>query len=286
MDTDKLSSTDIQIKLKFQGFAKHNQGKPVPTGKPVIGILAGTGTNIILILMIFRSTETKPVQKETDQLCIIDETLCIKDELHKIRNALIKVNRTVHSIENQVISSIRTTSTFSSLIDYVIRHITDQNQMPRSVWSHRFAQKNNIAKEFLIEITSDMHDTMLLFYNTIEALITHGQSLTGIDGFQWIDPDSGPRRTFGEYLDKCFRDIHNDLRRDVICQIRNILSSYSTQWSSNNPNEKQIHFPQYQLSRASPSIQYRAKSVVLVRLLKETISKLERVIRSIENKFG
>ncbi|CAF1500349.1 unnamed protein product [Didymodactylos carnosus] len=134
--------------------------------------------------------------------------------------------------------------------------------MPSLVWPHRFARQNNIGK-----MTSDMHDTLLLFYNTIDILIEEGQ-------------------TFEGDLDKPFRDIQSGLRDDVICPIRIILYSYSTQWSLNNRDEKQIHFQINQLSREAPSIQYRVKSVVLARLLKEWISNLASVIRSIEKKFA
>ncbi|CAF1190409.1 unnamed protein product [Didymodactylos carnosus] len=213
---------------------------------------------IILILIIIHSTETAPVLDKPDQLCFIVETLCIKCELHRIHKALTKVNGTAHSIENHVFRNIITTGRFSSLIDSVIDHI----QMPSLVWPHRFARQNNIGK-----MTSDMHDTLLLFYNTIEILIEEGQ-------------------TFEGDLDKPFRDIQSGLRDDVICTIRIILYSYSTQWSLNNRDEKQIHFQINQLSREAPSIQYRVKSVVLARLLKEWISNLASVIRSIEKKFA
>ncbi|CAF1475163.1 unnamed protein product, partial [Didymodactylos carnosus] len=126
-------------------------------------------SSIFLILTIIQSIEGTSVWKKlviSDELCDIVETLCVRNELQKIRDALIKVNRIAQVIENHEFKHTSITGTLSMLIDNETHYLNHNGQIPKSHWENNFLLLNNIDRT-----TNNIHDTALLFYNTVEVLI-------------------------------------------------------------------------------------------------------------------
>ncbi|CAF1619420.1 unnamed protein product [Didymodactylos carnosus] len=212
-------------------------------------------------------SDTTPILKQvanSDNLCDIIDILCVKNEFNKIQNISMEINQIARTIENYVFNHTRTSGTLSRLINAEEFYLIEQNQIPKAKWHANFFKLNNIKKDFLIHMSTDVHNTMLLFYNTIDTLLKFDD-------------------TTGYYpVNKLFQEIQKHLKNDIICKIRNILHAYSADWTPNK--HKEIYFFQNPLDR-SPSTRHSVKSVLLSRLLKEWSNKLSSVITNIHNKF-
>ncbi|CAF1184719.1 unnamed protein product [Didymodactylos carnosus] len=210
-------------------------------------------------------TNGKPVLKQSEssnQLCDIIAVYCVKSELNKIRDIMLNINQTAMAIENYIFDHTMTRGTLSRLVFNEERYLIEYNQSPKAKWHANFLQLPNIDKEFLIYIINDIHNAMLIFYNSIGSLLETDEM-------------------FGFQIDEWFKQIHKNLRSNVICKIRNILYTYDAEWSQNTNDQITFRNEFY----PSPSQRHNIKSVVLSRLLREWSNKLTSVINIIDQKL-
>ena len=89
---------------------------------------------------------------------------------------------------------------------------------------------------------------------------------------------------FGFKVDLLFRKIQDNLRYEILCRYRNILNVYSHKWPLIN-EVQQIKFSETKY-RSSPSLIHNVRSIVIVRLLREWMSRLHLVMTNFEYKYN
>jgi hypothetical protein len=82
--------------------------------------------------------------------------------------------------------------------------------------------------------------------------------------------------------EKSFKNISNTLRKNILCNYRNILHVYSARWFSiDEINGIQMSNPHKQ---HAPSLVYNGYSMIVIRLLQEWIKNVNEFAVNIEKK--
>jgi hypothetical protein len=88
---------------------------------------------------------------------------------------------------------------------------------------------------------------------------------------------------FAFTTDSWFKQIEYNLRYEIICRYRSILNVYSHEWPLiNEINEIQFSRRKY---RSSPSLVYDVHSIIIARLLREWMNRIQSVMINLEAKF-
>ncbi len=80
-----------------------------------------------------------------------------------------------------------------------------------------------------------------------------------------------------------FKQIQFNLRNEIICRYRSVLNVYSHEWPSIHQINR-IQFSQRKY-RHAPSLVYDVHAIIIARLLREWMQRLNSVIINLEAKF-
>ncbi len=84
-------------------------------------------------------------------------------------------------------------------------------------------------------------------------------------------------------IDSWFKQIQYNMRNEIICRYRSVLDVFSYQWPSiNQINRMQFSKRKY---RNSPSLVRDVHSIVIARLLREWMHRINTVIINLEAKY-
>jgi hypothetical protein len=110
----------------------------------------------------------------------------------------------------------------------------------------------------------EAHDAMSFYYNSIEDLL----NMNDVISFA---------------TDSWFKQIQSKLRNEIICRYRSVLNVYSHEWPSIDQINR-IQFSQRKYRNAL-SLVHDVHAIIITRLLREWMQRLNSVIISLEAKF-
>ena len=84
-------------------------------------------------------------------------------------------------------------------------------------------------------------------------------------------------------VDSWLEQIQQNLRYEMICRCRSVLSVYGVSWARVS-EVKQVEFSRRRYG-GSPSMVHDVQSMVVVRLLREWMSKVQWVLTNVEEKY-
>jgi len=88
---------------------------------------------------------------------------------------------------------------------------------------------------------------------------------------------------FSFIIDPWFKQIQYNMRNEIICRYRSVLDVFSYQWPSINQINR-IKFSKRKY-RNSPSLVHDVHSIVIARLLREWMHRINTVIINLEAKY-
>jgi hypothetical protein len=110
----------------------------------------------------------------------------------------------------------------------------------------------------------EAHYAMSFYYNSIQDVLNMNDASALI-------------------TDSWFKQIEYNLRNEIICRYRSILDVYSHEWPSINQINR-IQFSQRKYPDA-PSFVHDVHSIIIARLLREWMQRLQSVVINLERKF-
>jgi hypothetical protein len=218
---------------------------------------------------------------KTDDMCsTIRNVLCVKDVLMMIATVAKSINRTGNEIEKNILNN--------GIDETLERHVNFemgliQSHLPIPQYHVQFFQLNNIeqvcffissitfrskiisfSQEYLGDLFLEAHYAMSFYYNSIEDLLSK-------------------KHPFTTTTDSWFKQIHDNLKNEMICRFRSILNVYGHEWPSIS-QVKRIEFSRRKYRDAS-ALAHETQSIVIIRLLREWMQRIHSVIINLESKF-
>jgi hypothetical protein len=89
---------------------------------------------------------------------------------------------------------------------------------------------------------------------------------------------------FAFTTDSWFKQIESNLKNEIICRYRSVLNVYSHEWPSINEINR-IEFSKRKY-RDAPSLVHNVRSIIISRLLREWMQRLQSVIIILDKKFS
>ncbi|CAF1065326.1 unnamed protein product [Adineta ricciae] len=218
---------------------------------------------IAVVFFMFISVGSAEHESKHDNMCAFTrDTLCVKDTLVSIAAVARSVNRTANEIERNILFKYLETETLRRYINYEMSFV--QSHLPTPQYHVKFFQLNNIDKHFLGDLLLEAHNALSYYYKSINAIL----DLKDVLSFT---------------SDSWFGDIAHNLRYEMICSYRNVLSVYSRAWPSiDQVNEIRFSRRNYP---SSPSMVHDVRAMIVVRLIRDWMSKVHRVLINMENKY-
>ncbi|CAF0939203.1 unnamed protein product [Adineta ricciae] len=162
---------------------------------------------IAVVFFMFISVGSAEHESKHDNMCkIIRDTLCVKDTLVTIAAVTRSINRTANEIERNILFKYLETETLHRYINYEMGVI--QSHLPTPQYHVKFFQLNNIDKHFLGDLLLEAHNALSYYFKSINAILDLKDVLSLAS-------------------DSWFGQIADNLRYEMICRYRNILSVYS-----------------------------------------------------------
>ncbi|UJR21987.1 hypothetical protein I4U23_025055 [Adineta vaga] len=210
-----------------------------------------------IILVIVISFALADHRSKHDDMCpFTRDTLCVKDLLMTIAIVARSVNRTANEIERNILFKYQEIETLNRYINYEMGII--QSDLPTPQLHVKFFQN------YLGDLMLEAHNALSYYYKSIKGILI----LRDIASFT---------------SDLWFEQIENNLRYEMICRYRNVLSVYSRVWPSiNEVNEIQFSRRKY---ASSPSMVHDVHAMVVIRLLREWMRKIYAVLMNVEAKY-
>jgi hypothetical protein len=110
----------------------------------------------------------------------------------------------------------------------------------------------------------EAHYSMSFYYNSINDILNMND-------------------VFAFTTDSLFRQIQYSMRNEIICRYRSVLNVYSIEWASIDYIGR-IDFSQKKY-RSAPSLVHDVHSIIIARLLREWMQRLNSVIVNLGAKF-
>ncbi|CAF0939256.1 unnamed protein product [Adineta ricciae] len=216
--------------------------------------------NILVLSVVFISAE---LQSKFDNMCpATRDVLCVKDTLLTIATVARSINRTANEIERTILSKYQEIETLNRYINYEMGVIQVYLPLPR--YHVKFFQVNYVDKNFLHDLLLEAHNALSYFYRSIDRML----SMRDISSFT---------------SDLWFGQIADNLRYEMICGYRNVLSVYSHAWPSiDQVNEVQFSRKKY---TSPPSMTHDVHAVIIIRLLREWMRKIHETMINMESKY-
>ncbi|UJR21985.1 hypothetical protein I4U23_025053 [Adineta vaga] len=205
-----------------------------------------------IILVIVISFALADHRSKHDDMCpFTRDTLCVKDLLMTIAIVARSVDRTVNEIERNILFKYPEIETLNRYINFEMSHIQPGLPTPQ-------------FHSYLVNLLLEAHNAISYYYKSINTILAM-KEITSFTSDLW------------------FEQIRNNLRDEMICRYRNVLSVYSDVWPSiNEVNEIQFSRRKY---ASSPSMVHDVHAMIVIRLLRYWTNKINGVLTNMESKY-
>ena len=242
--------------------------------------MLSTFTHLTALALLISGSQEAPVTG--DGVCDnIRTVLCVRDVLLHIASLTKSINRTLNELETSIASKIETKDTVNYYINFETQFI--HAQLPKPEFHTQFHHLNNIVQvraasrsaicfyslsfsiqNHLTQLLLEAHYAISFYYNTINVVMKMPNYIVGS-------------------TDVWLKQIQSNLRNDIICQYRSILNVYSYDWPSIG-EVGHIRFSQGKYHDA-PSLEHEIRAIVIARLLREWMRRINLVITGVHSKF-